>query len=164
MYTTKLRLAAAAALAVVVFGAGGLWAYRGLTAEAADPPVAPAAAAAPDLSELAKARAEAAGKACDAVAQAYVQGKGDEEDVYRWSLRCLEADRKRADGKAARVAAAEAHLERMKDLEKAASFRIINKANDREDLRPFLPVNAGPAVARYFRAEAEVWVAEAKAE
>jgi hypothetical protein len=88
----------------------------GLSAPAAaadEPPAANAQVA------NAKARAEAAGKAFEAVRKRSTVDPVafDPEKLYRWSRRWMEAEQESSGTKEARVAAAEAHLERMKKLE-----------------------------------------------
>lgn len=70
------------------------------------------------------------------------------EEIYRWSCRWLEAEWDLANDAAGRSAALKAHLERMADLAKNAEASAkVGVGRD---------VDA--ASARYFRAQAELWV------
>jgi hypothetical protein len=77
--------------------------------------------------------------------------KGDGEKVYRWSRRWMEAERELANTKAERAAALQAHFERMKKLEEEV------QAYARGTI-PFQQL----AATRFYRAEAEGWLGEAK--
>jgi hypothetical protein len=109
--------------------------------------------------ELLKERVEAARKTWQQiVASSYGLGlptrEMGPEDAYLWSRRWLEAERALNEKQADQVAACEAHLNRMKDLEKAA--RNAHEAK----------LAKGPWVvsaARFYRVEAEIWLAEARA-
>ena len=119
---------------------------------------AAAVAAPPDAKvspELLQARLGAAQDAY-ALAEALYrqQGKGEPEAIYRWSHRWLTAQQALAGTKAERTAAAEAHLDRMKRLEAAAKALVKVGMTSPLDER----------AARYYVAEAEVWLAQAKSE
>jgi hypothetical protein len=106
----------------------------------------------------------------------------DEETVYRWSLRLLESQRAIAETPAEEAKAYEAHLGRMKELEKAAPERIVmvpvppNRQRWEEQAhrgrqgwqkvghscRTPAALAARGRDDRLFPAEAEVWLAEAK--
>jgi hypothetical protein len=73
----------------------------------------------------------------------------DPEYVYRWSRRWLESERSLDNAKEKRVAASSAHLERMRKLE------ALQK-NSRLASKPEL------ALVKFYRIEAEQWLAEAK--
>jgi hypothetical protein len=77
--------------------------------------------------------------------------KGDGEDVYRWSRRWMEAERDLTTTKAERVAALQGHSQRMKKLEEEV------QAYARGTI-PFQQL----AATKFYRAEAETWLAEAK--
>jgi outer membrane protein TolC len=100
--------------------------------------------------ELAEARLKAARQAYEQAMKAFVEGMKEEETVYTWSRRVLDAQRDAAPGE--RIAALEEHLKRMADLEKLANERY--KAG-------VIP-SAGVAAAQYFRIEAETWLAQAR--
>jgi hypothetical protein len=70
------------------------------------------------------------------------------EDVYRWSRRWMEAAQELGEGKAA----AEAHLERMRELK-----RLVKAL-----LEGGLATALEAAAADYYVAEAEGWVAQRK--
>src|SRR5437868_5600670 len=70
--------------------------------------------------ELARSKSEAARRASQAIAQEYLEGKATVEQVHQWSQRWLAAQREASGKKADQLAAIEAHIERMRELEKAA--------------------------------------------
>ena len=76
------------------------------------------------------------------------------ENVYRWSRRWMESARAVANTKAERLAALQGHFERMKNLE--------GEVQDYAATRSTIPVGQ-LAATRFFRAEAELWLAEEKA-
>ncbi len=78
---------------------------------------------------------------------------GKPEDVYRWSVSWLQAQRELSPNKEEQVAALEAHLKRMTELHK----RIEQLTSD------VLPRQAVLEVERY-RLEAQLWLAKAKPE
>jgi hypothetical protein len=70
--------------------------------------------------ENAKARLEAARKTFQAILERRkvdINAQWDEEKLYRWSRRWMEAAQAITDNKDGRIAAAEAHLKRMKNFE-----------------------------------------------
>ena len=118
---------------------------------------AAAVAAPPDAKvspELLRARLDAAQEAYELAEALYRQGNGEPEAVYRWSHRWLAAQQALTGTKAERAAATEAHLTRMKRLEEVA------KAGVRVGTRSPLDQSA----AKFYVAEAEVWLAQAKSE
>jgi hypothetical protein len=126
-------------------------------------------------------RLAAARKAFASIWGWYRHGLKDEEDVYRWSVRVLNAQRAMAKGQGDHVAAFTAHLDRMKELEKEAGERPIALDTTTERLKhgnrqhlllwkdgkisgaevPARPANIADVTA-YYRAEADLWLAEAK--
>jgi hypothetical protein len=109
------------------------------------PPVDPAG--------LARLRAEAGAKAFDLAWLYYSENRVDSEKVYRSSRRLLEAGRDAAADGSGRVAAIEAHLERIGRLEaKIARIRKLGFGNSLDVLE-----------VDYYRKEAEFWLAEARA-
>jgi hypothetical protein len=78
----------------------------------------------------------------------------DAERMYCWSHRWLDAQRALGSKKVDSVAACEAHLARMKDLQELTKKMVQGGV-----VRP-LDVNT----TKFYVAEAEVWLAEAKAE
>jgi hypothetical protein len=105
------------------------------------------------------------------------------EDLYRWSVRWLEAECDAAANRAGRVAAAQAHLDRMRTVEsgKMARKELANHPLVKELDQKRIPVDMGveelravidqygdatrryPEVARYLRLEAEARLAKEKA-
>ncbi len=81
-----------------------------------------------------------------------LQVSGKLEDVYRWSVRWLEVQRELNPKQEDQVAALEAHLKRMTELQKAVNaqvqggFLLRIKEND----------------AEWYRLEAQLWLAKAK--
>jgi hypothetical protein len=122
-------------------------------------PVVAAAPAPPEGKappELLKAQRDAARKTYEMSAQCYAEGvpPGDAEKCYLWSRRWLDAERQLAgDGDADRAAVV-AHLDRMKHLEEMTRKLL------RVGAKSVTVVDA--AAAAFYRAEAEVWVAQAK--
>lgn len=105
------------------------------------------------------------------------------EEFYRWSRRWMEAERDRATSKDERIAAIEAHLERMREQEQAIVYKLIfrkhlvhldgtpltdqerKEAEERIDSLGKDEIWTKSSFAtsmRYFRVEAEAWMAEAK--
>jgi hypothetical protein len=76
------------------------------------------------------------------------------EDFYSWSRRWMDAEREVADKPEARVAAAQAHLDRMTKCE-----QMVRRKHD-VGLDTFAYEVTG---AEFYRLEAERWLAEAKA-
>jgi len=108
-----------------------------------------------DAKELAKERRDAARDAYQFQwdeFQPYELVKGDGENVYRWSLRWMQAERDLATTQAEHVAALRAHFERMKKLE--AEVHAYARGTI-----PFQQM----AATKFFRAEAETWLTEAMA-
>ncbi len=84
-----------------------------------------------------------------AIAQArYAAGTITVDDVYTWSVRWLDAQRDQPLKGKALVAAAAAHLDRMTALEAEVTAAVAAGRASSYDL----------AAARYYRAEAELWV------
>ena len=118
------------------------------------PPVPVPAPANPDVpANRARVRAEVGAKTFDLVWLYYSENRIDADTVYRWSRRLWEADRDSAADKEGRVAAAQAHLERM--LRLAAKIEKIRRLGFGTSL-DVLGVD-------YYRAEAESWRADAQA-
>jgi RNA polymerase sigma factor (sigma-70 family) len=189
MLLSKLKIALAVLLAVAVVGCG--LSLVGYNLQAADQVEArndskkPGQEIAGTPAALRKARFAAARKAFDKVWAQYRLGLRDEEQVYCWSVRVLEAERAVAAKKAERVTALERHLSRMKELEKAAPDRLVavdppgqwggalgknRKLLKDKDGQIVLMLVEGirpsdnAILTEFYRAEAEVWLAEAKAQ
>lgn len=105
-----------------------------------------------EVQKLKKARAEAAKATYEARWEEYKVGRGFLEPVCDWSRRWLEAERDMSTKKEEQLAALEAHLKRLKELEEmvTASFEAGRTAI------------GNVTAARYHRIEAELWLAQAK--
>jgi hypothetical protein len=104
---------------------------------------------------LAKERLSAARRAYEAAwakFKPFDLSKGDGEDVYRWSHRWMESGRDTAISKAERVAALQAHFERMKELEQEVQMYV----------RSTIPIQQ-LAATQFYRAEAELWLLKERA-
>ncbi len=108
--------------------------------------------------DLVKAKIEAARK----VYEQSVKGPGgvggagarlNSEKAYLWSRRWMEAESEATEDKDKRLAALEAHRDRMRDLKKMVDILV------KEGLTA---VAADGTAADYYVAEAELWLAEAK--
>jgi phosphoserine phosphatase len=107
-----------------------------------------------DTRELTKERMEAARDAYQFAWDEFKPfdlSKGDGEKVYRWSRRWMEAECDLATTKAERVAALQGHFERTKKLEEEVQAYTGSTI-------PFQQL----AATKFYRAEAETWLAEAK--
>jgi hypothetical protein len=78
--------------------------------------------------------------------------RDDAEVMYRWSRRWLEAEHSLANAKDKRVAAYAGHLERMRTLEEVREKLVKDGFASKVDL----------AAVRFYRLEAERWLADAK--
>jgi hypothetical protein len=122
--------------------------------------VGPAALAGDDAPEAvanAKARAAAARKVYESLMARRRGDPGfhfDPDQGYQWSRRWMEAEGEASGTKDGRVAAVEAHLERMKKWEKGVEA-------DRRVGGVFSPGDL--AAAEFYRLEAEAWLAKEKA-
>ncbi len=114
-----------------------------------------------EITALRKARVALAQKGYEAAVPAVRQTQrvgnvlvqvGKPEEVYRWSVRWLQAERELSPKKADQVAALEAHLKRMTELEKMIKALSL-------DLLPKQVMLDG----EWYRLEAQLWLAEAKA-
>ena len=76
---------------------------------------------------------------------------GNVERAYPWSVRWLEAERALSDQTEDRIAALEAHLERVREIEQ------VTKRQFQQRISSLYEVSA----SEYYVAEAEVWVAQA---
>jgi RNA polymerase sigma factor (sigma-70 family) len=193
MFLSKMKTAVFVLLAVGVIGAGAsLLTFHALAEEPkkAEPPKA-ADVDLSDIPALRKARLEAVGKAFEEVLAGFRSGAKDVESVYRWSLRWLEIEKEMKPGKEGEVAALEAHMLRMKALVTySAEHGVILYQNIPDGTVPIAPGqkknpepvkkndqpqyevpvvgNAGwgsnvSAEAEYYRAEAALWLGQAKA-
>jgi hypothetical protein len=103
--------------------------------------------------EPARERALAARKAYEAWAAEFFVGRETALGVYLWSRRWMEAEQYLSRGTAEGPAAAEAHVARMKDLEKVIMPAV---AAERRGVESYL-------AADFYGADAEVFLLEAKA-
>jgi hypothetical protein len=106
----------------------------------------PAGGGAPD--KLAEARLKAAREAFMIANAESI----DREKMYRWSVRWLEAEKAVKPGKADQVAALQAHLERMRNVEEDCQVAFKKGLGSKFDL----------VAATFYCTEAESWLAEAK--
>jgi hypothetical protein len=116
----------------------------------------PAQAGQGEAAANAKARLEAARKVYEAYLDRYKRGEPqplNAELLYRWSRRWLEAQQELATKKGEKVAAAEAHLTRMRRFEEY--LRGMHKSG--------VAATFDVAGAEFYRLDAERWVARAKA-
>jgi hypothetical protein len=76
---------------------------------------------------------------------------GDPERAYRWSCRWLEAERALSDKTGDRIAALQAHRERMREIEQ------VTRRQFHQGFTSLLQVRA----SEFYVAEAEVWMSQA---
>ena len=154
MMITKTKILAGTVLACVLT-LGALHTF----ARQAGGPAGPGKTAAPQpradkLKEALLLRSQAAQRAFEMTAKDLSSGRlTDIEVLYRWSHRWMDADIAASNTKQDVIAAAEAHLKRMTDLEKAAPE--LKKVVD------VFPASA-EAAATYYRLDAEDSLAEAR--
>lgn len=108
----------------------------------------------PKPSPLAEARYKAAARQFDEVWTYYRQSRTDSFLTYYWSRLLLEAQEDLSDAKADRVAALEAHQERMKRLE--ALVLKVRKLG--------FGFSTDVGATAYYRLEAKRWLEKARAE
>lgn len=120
-------------------------------APAPPPPEPPRA---PDLAPLLEARHRAALKQFEETWVYYKQARTDAFLVYVWSHFVLESEFDLSAGKPDRIAALEAHLDRMKKLE--TLVKKVRKLGFGQSIEV--------GATEYYRIEAEYWLAHAQAE
>jgi hypothetical protein len=108
----------------------------------------------PARSALAEARYKAAARQFEEVWAFYRQSRTDSFQTYYWSRLVLDSERDLAAARAGRVAAAEAHLERMRRLE--ALVKRVRKLG--------FGFSTDVGATEYYRLEAERWVEQAGVE
>ena len=115
----------------------------------ADAPAKPGPDQNPSITSLAQARYSAASKMLERVRGFHKSNPNalSLQPVHTWALRALEAQRDISDAKANQIDALEKYLNVMKEAVKAI------KPEDTDEL----------AVAEYYRLEAELWLAQARA-
>lgn len=89
----------------------------------------------------------------EARAEAMKQGTVGCEFVYRWSVRCMEAERDLTQTPAGQIKAIEGHLQRMASMDDGEQRRLESSGGDK--LRAL--------AAEFYRLEAEDWLDNAKA-
>lgn len=104
-------------------------------------------AAGSSRAQLAQARVDAASKAFAAYESAHRVGTAPADSVYTWSVRWLDAQ----GGVKAGAGPADEHLKRMQGLEGAVKTKA----------QAGMASQADAAAAAYYRAEAELWAADA---
>ena len=119
----------------------------------ADRPQAAPEAEDTKLAALYRLERDAARKTFEVTWQNYREGRRGIESLYWWSRRWLEAEQHLAAGPDDRAAAAARHLERIKNLEKV--IRDLQRSS-------IATVDEISAV-EFYRAEAEIWLRQAKA-
>ena len=102
----------------------------------------------PSRAQLAEARVDAASKAFVAYEAAHRSGTAPADSVYAWSVRWLDAQ----GGVKAGPGPADEHLKRMQGLEGAVKSKV----------QAGMAGQADAAAAAYYRAEAELWAADAR--
>jgi RNA polymerase sigma factor (sigma-70 family) len=119
----------------------------------APPEVVKPAAPAPDTRPaLLKEKVSIAESGFRVVWERYTAGKSIEEEVYNWSKRWLDAEREASTTKAGQIAALEAHLGRIQELEKLIKLKHEVGRATVVDM----------TLAQFARVEAELWLAEAR--
>jgi hypothetical protein len=124
-----------------------------VSASIAPAPAPPDQGPAPDLSAMLEARHRAAVDQFEETWVYYKQARSDAYPVYVWSRFVLEARFDMSDKKPDRIAALEAHLDRMKKLE-----ALVKKVR-RLGFGQAIEVGA----TEYYRIEAEYWLAHERA-
>jgi hypothetical protein len=109
---------------------------------------------APRRSALAEARYKAALKQFEEVWTYYRQARTDSFPVYLWSRLTLDSERDLSDKQADRIAALEAHLDRMQKLE-----ALVKKVR-----RLGFGFSTDVGATEYYRLEAEHWLERTKSQ
>jgi RNA polymerase sigma factor (sigma-70 family) len=111
------------------------------------------------VNDLARARVQAAEKACEAVWEAYKEGHRQEEEVYAWSVRLMDLKKEAGATRAEQRAALKKHLNRMQEMKRILPGR-------RKKRPPGAPVPEPPPdkalVVEFYCVEAELWLVKAK--
>src|SRR5262249_39055304 len=105
------------------------------------------------LQKLLKERVEVAETEVKDLTENVQAGRGSPETLFEPSVRLLVAQRELTDNKADQLAAYEAHLKRMKEIEKISKALFDAGRISRIQFSP----------VRYHRLEAEIWLERAKA-
>jgi hypothetical protein len=117
---------------------------------AAEPEPDPAAV----LARLATQRRDAARRTYEVMWVNYREGRASEDGLYRWSWRWLNAEKQLSDQRPDQIAAHKAHYERMRDLERLIRKLRVSGQTTIDEV----------SAAEYYRAEAELWLMQAKEE
>jgi hypothetical protein len=104
------------------------------------------------LEKVARERVEAARVTYEITWSNYKERRAQADTLYRWSVRWLEAEKTLADSPDALTAAYQAHFDRMRALE-----RIVEGVQ-----RARQATIDEVSSAEYYRAEADVWLLQAK--
>jgi len=149
MWFQRLLVAPAICAATVIVLAA--WGHRTVSPVLADEksPVTADADSAKTLLEAAKTAYEGYFQR----RQVDVAAPNDPEFAYRWSRRWLKSERALDNAKEKRVAATAAHLERMRKLEAFQEKLVEQHFASKLELAP----------VKFYRIEAQQWLAEAKA-
>ena len=161
MFVSKLKMASTFVLVLAAIAGTGVGAYY-LHAQApgSKPEVAKATKSADDMTALLKSRVAAAEKAYQGEFGELrltrrmgntIVWQGHPEEIYTWSVRWLQSQRKLTPKHEDQVAALEAHLKRMTELHMAVA-----------DMAKTLIPPHKEAEAEWYRLEAEMWLAEEK--
>jgi hypothetical protein len=115
----------------------------------------PNADTAKTLARLQLEKLEAARKTYQLTWKNYREGRRVSEDtLYRWSMRWLEAEKQLAERPEDRVAACRGHFERMREIEKLiGDLRRAGQSTVDE-----------VSATEFYRAEAEIWLIQARSE
>lgn len=146
MFPFYSRIPALLILAILIFSAGRISTPCGARGDAAP---APAAQKAPK--ELLEKRLHEVKIVWDMKLKRLEFRKGQPSDLFGWSERWLEAELALADEKEDRIKALKAHVDRLRAMERIASFNADKGLSDVIDAH----------MARYERANAEIHYSEA---
>jgi RNA polymerase sigma factor (sigma-70 family) len=157
MFLTKVTTLTVIALVLTLAGAGAAFTYRALAAEPKEsrkeePPKA-SAKQEEGIQTLRDAKAEAAKVALDIILVQREAGRATMTDAADWSRKWVLAELDRTQNKAERLAALQAHLDRMKMVEQERKAEFDAGHGSPTDV----------AAGRYARIEAALWLAEEKA-
>jgi hypothetical protein len=117
---------------------------------AAEPAPDPAAV----MARLATQRRDAARRTYEVSWVNYREGRASEDGLYRWSWRWLNAEKQLSTRRDDLIAAHRAHYERMRDLERLVRKLRVSGQTTIDEV----------SAAEYYRAEAELWLMQAKEE
>jgi hypothetical protein len=189
MFLTKLKIVVTVSLALGISDVGIAWGLQSaavaLSARQAkveqgrpkqEPPPKneePKKGETKELSAMTKARADAARQAYEIRWARFSENlrnsrfpnnprDADVESLYRWSRRWLESER--VDKKADRIAAYQAHLNRIKDVANCVNKAVEQEKADTQISAVREVVWIEVLATKFYLAEAELWLAQAKGE